>query len=408
MNEDLSASEAARILGVSLSTLYSYVSRGLLPSMDSGTSRRKRYPQEAVLRLAARKGDAKRGGQAAVAAMHWGLPVLETHISQIANGRLLYRGVDAAALAQHATLEAAAVLLWNEGQADYFSACTPAPALADVADGWLARMLAMAPAAPPLARAMAVMPLLEHQLATPTHTPQAMLAAGPMLMRVLAAVLLRSPPGVLPLHVQVARAWGADAAQAELIRAALVLLADHELNASTFAVRCVASTGASLPAALAAGLGALSGARHGGGSAAARRMLLGALDSPRPGDAIAAFYQAIAPELAGLGHPLYPHGDPRAACLLARLAPMEQHAPRLAAILAMCATASELLDARPNADLALAAMELAFGWPEGAGSSLFALARAAGWIAHAAEQAGSGAMIRPRARYVGRAYREEA
>lgn len=135
MNEDLSASEAARILGVSLSTLYSYVSRGLLPSMDSGTSRRKRYPQEAVLRLAARKGDAKRGGQAAVAAMHWGLPVLETHISQIANGRLLYRGVDAAALAQHATMEAAAVLLWNEGQADYFSAGTPALAVWRMA-GW--------------------------------------------------------------------------------------------------------------------------------------------------------------------------------------------------------------------------------------------------------------------------------
>ena len=397
MNEDLSASEAARILGVSLSTLYSYVSRGLLASSASGAARRKRYPREAVLRLAARKDDAKRGGQAAVAAMHWGLPVLETHISQIANGQLLYRGVDAAALADQASLEAAACLLWDDAQHDYFSAGAPA-----LPPGWLDNMQALAPAAAPLARAMAVLPLLELS----GQLPQAMFQAGPMLLRVLAAVLLQTAPGAVPLHLQAACAWRADAAQAELIRMALVLLADHELNASTFAVRCVASTGASLPAALAAGLGALSGARHGGGSAAARRMLLAALASPRPAEAIAAFYQAMAPELAGFGHPLYPHGDPRAACLLARLAPMAQDRPRLAAILAVCATAGELLGVRPNADLALAVLELAFDWPEGAGSSLFALARAAGWIAHAAEQAGSGALIRPRARYVGRERRD--
>ena len=397
MNQDLSASEAARILGVSLPTLYSYVSRGLLSSHGGADARRKRYPREDVLRLAARNGDARRGGQTAVAAMHWGLPVLETHISQIAHGQLLYRGVDAAALADHATLEGAACLLWDDAQADYFSAGAPV-----LPDGWLETMQALAPAGPPLTRAMAVLPLLEQHLAV----PHAMLASGPALMRVLAAVLLQAAPCASPLHVQLAGAWGADAAQAELIRAALVLLADHELNASTFAVRCVASTGASLPVALAAGLGALSGARHGGGSAAARRMLLAALDAPRPADAIRACYRTMAPELAGFGHPLYPLGDPRAACLLARLAPMARDRPRLAAILAVCATAGEVLGMRPNADLALAVLELAFGWPEGAGGSLFALARAAGWIAHAAEQAGSGAMIRPRARYVGRSRRD--
>ena len=97
MNNDLSAAEAASLLNVSLPTLYSYVSRGLLASVSNGQSRRKRYLQEDVLRLAARKNDAKRGGQTAVAAMHWGLPVLETRISHILDGRLLYRGCDAPA-----------------------------------------------------------------------------------------------------------------------------------------------------------------------------------------------------------------------------------------------------------------------------------------------------------------------
>ena len=391
MKIDLSALDAARLLGVSLPTLYSYVSRGLLASVSNGESRRKRYPQEDVLRLAARKNDAKRGGQTAVAAMHWGLPVLETRISHILDGRLLYRGCDATALAQQATLEAAASLLWDDNARDYFQQDVPA----------LPQELVSAPDAPPLARAMLAMAMLSSLPA-----PADMLQSGPALMRILAAALLQTAPSALPLHRQLAQAWQADTDQTELLRAALVLLADHELNASAFAVRCVASTGASLPMALSAGLAALSGDRHGGGSAAARCMLTQALAAPDARDAIGAFYKTIAPEFAGFGHPLYPQGDPRAAYLLDRLSALSHAHPQVAIILSVCATAGELLDARPNADLALAAMELAFGWPEGAALSVFALARSAGWIAHANEQAASAALIRPRARYIGRLQRD--
>nr|WP_314606034.1 citrate synthase family protein [uncultured Janthinobacterium sp.] len=391
MKNDLSALDAARVLGVSLPTLYSYVSRGLLASVSNGQSRRKRYPQEDVLRLAARKNDAKRGGQTAVAAMHWGLPVLETQISHILDGRLLYRGCDAAALAVSATLETAADLLWDDNARDYFQQDVPA----------LPQELASAPDAPPLARAMLAMAMLSSLPA-----PADVLQSGPALMRILAAALLQTAPSALPLHWQLAQAWQADTDQTELLRAALVLLADHELNASTFAVRCVASTGASLPAALGAGLAALSGDRHGGGSAAARCMLTQALAAPDARDAIGAFYMTIAPEFAGFGHPLYPRGDPRAAYLLDRLSALSHAHPQVAIILSVCATAGELLDARPNADLALAAMELAFGWPEGAALSVFALARSAGWIAHANEQVASAALIRPRARYIGRHQRD--
>ena len=391
MKNDLSALDAARLLGVSLPTLYSYVSRGLLASVSNGTSRHKRYPQEDVLRLAARKNDAKRGGQTAVAAMHWGLPVLETKISHILGGRLLYRGCDATTLAGSATLEAAASLLWDDGASDYFQQDAPV----------LPQGLASAPDATPLARAMLAMAMLSSLPA-----PVDMLQSGPALMRILVAALLQTAPSALPLHRQLAQAWQADTDQAELLRAALVLLADHELNASTFAVRCVASTGASLPAALGAGLAALSGDRHGGGSAAARCMLTQALAAPDDKAAIGSFYATIAPEFAGFGHPLYRQGDPRAAYLLDRLSALSHKSPQLGAILSVCATAGELLDARPNADLALAAMELAFGWPESAALSVFALARSAGWIAHANEQAASAALIRPRARYIGRHQRD--
>lgn len=393
MKNDLSALDAARLLGVSLPTLYSYVSRGLLASVSNETSRHKRYPQEDVLRLAARKNDAKRGGQTAVAAMHWGLPVLETKISHILDGRLLYRGCYATTLAESATLEAAASLLWDDGAGDYFQQDAPV----------LPQGLASAPDATPLARAMLAMAMA---MLSSLPAPVDMLQSGPALMRILAAALLQTAPSALPLHRQLAQAWQADTDQAELLRAALVLLADHELNASTFAVRCVASTGASLPAALGAGLAALSGDRHGGGSAAARCMLMQALAAPDARDAIGAFYKTIAPEFAGFGHALYPQGDPRAAYLLDRLSALSHKSPQLGAILSFCATAGELLDARPNADLALAAMELAFGWPEDAALSVFALARSAGWIAHANEQAATAALIRPRARYIGRHQRD--
>ncbi|MNS87281.1 Citrate synthase 2 [compost metagenome] len=294
-------------------------------------------------------------------------------------------------MAESATLEAAASLLWDDNARGYFQQDAPV----------LPQGLASAPDATPLARAMLAMAMLSSLPA-----PADMLQSGPALMRILAAALLQTAPSALPLHRQLAQAWNADTDQTELLRAALVLLADHELNASTFAVRCIASTGASLPAALGAGLAALSGDRHGGGSAAARCMLMQALAAPDARDAIGAFYKTIAPEFAGFGHPLYPQGDPRAAYLLDRLLALSHADPQVATILSVCATAGELLDARPNADLALAAMELAFGWPEDAALSVFALARSAGWIAHANEQAATAALIRPRARYIGRHQRD--
>lgn len=403
MNNDLSAAEAARILGISLATLYSYVSRGWLTpcsaptAMPAGTPavRSKRYPRDAVLHLAARKADAKRGGHLAAAAMHWGVPVLETQISRIADGCLHYRGHDALALADTATLEDVAAILWDDAQDDHFRAAAPV-----LPQGRFASLRALGAGMAPLERALALLPLLA-QASLPSDAGAGRFLSGTVLMRLLAAVLLDREPCALPLHLQVAHAWGVDARQAELIRAALVLLADHDLNTSTFTVRCVASTGASLAAALVGGLAALSGPGHGGGCAAARNMLDAALHAPSP-MAVLAEYCAAEAAVEGYGHPLYPAGDPRASYLMARLARDVPCAPRLATILALCAQGASIKASPANADLALAALELAGSWPAHAGITLFALARSAGWIAHAAEQAASGALIRPRSRYVGR------
>jgi citrate synthase len=195
-----------------------------------------------------------------------------------------------------------------------------------------------------------------------------------------------------PLHQRIGRRWRLSGDGAEHVRQALVLVADHELNASTFATRVAASTGASVAASLLAGLGALSGPRHGGAGAA----LLALFDEAgRTGatPAVAAWL-ARGQQLPGFGHPLYPEGDVRAAALLNGLA-LDQlteelrHAARAAT------------GALPNIDFALAALTQSCRLPPHTPLALFTLGRSVGWAAHAIEQITTGELIRPRARYQG-------
>jgi citrate synthase len=98
--------------------------------------------------------------------------------------------------------------------------------------------------------------------------------------------------------------------------------------------------------------------------------------------------------IAGWSHPLYPDGDVRAVNLLTALKPRTAIARALAAI-------EKETGEKPNCDAALAAMTRDLGLPHEAIFSVFAMARMAGWLAHAIEQRETGRIIRPRARYVG-------
>lgn len=396
MDNYLSAPEAALILDISVATLYSYVSRGLLTPVGTQASRSKRYPREEVLRLAARKADGKRGGHLAQASMHWGVPVLETSISRIEHERLYYRGHDVLALADAATLEQVASILWDGGREDHFGADSLALPKTLIDD-----LRANTRHMRPLERAMAWMPMAGHALSGQTGNTCTMFALGPVLMRVLAAALLDTEVSALPLHEQVGRAWKADPAEYEIIRSALVLLAEHELNSSTFTVRCVASTGADLPAVLSAGLAALSGPRHGGSIQSVKVLLDAALAASSPEDVVASYFSVDGSTPNGYAHPLYPNGCPRAQYLLDRLSRISFAVPATAAVIGVCVEEGKRHSVLPNLDLALSAMQQAFGWPDLAPLMLFALARSTGWIAHAAEQAAEPAPIRPRARYVG-------
>jgi citrate synthase len=367
----LTAREAAERLGIKLDTLYAYVSRGRLQSVAVPGSRERRYRGEKIDAL----GTA-RGAPGLASAEPSALPPIDSSICLIEDGRLYYRGLDAVRLSDTATLEDVAALLWEEAASD-----PPSPRLRGEGRGErplsliercqtsLAILASVDPAASDLSRG-------------------AIARAGRVILDALTSCVAGNAAGGGPVHRRLGRAWRLDPTGADLVRRILVLLADHEFNASTFAARVVASTGASPYTAVSAALGALSGRRHGGLAARTEAMFREVASGGDPIDAIAERLHR-GEILPGFGHPLYPRGDPRAVAILYALSLVAPQARRL-------------VGRQPNVDFALGAASVALGLPPGSALGLFVVARSVGWIAHAIEQHESGVLIRPRARYTGK------
>jgi len=388
----LTAREAAERLGVKIETLYAYVSRGLIGSVEVEASRARQYDSGAVERLRGARGG--RGARTEPEAL---MPVIGSAICLIEDHRIFYRGRDALALAETATLEETAAILWEAEMAP-----TPAAPSGPRGQGRVAGDGGRAGVSLTTIIERCQVRLAElgaRDLAALDLSRTGVVRSGRVILGALAGLVgagASTSPGV---HRQLATAWGLDDKGGDLVRRCLVLLADHELNASTFVARCVASTGATPYAVVSGALAALSGRRHGGASARAEALFRELGDEPAPMPALAARL-ARGETLPGLGQPLYPNGDPRAPAILGALAtafPGEG-----ARALAMAAAASELTGAQPNVDFALGATATALGLPPGAALGIFLVARSVGWIAHAMEQYESGVLIRPRARYIGR------
>jgi citrate synthase len=387
----LTAREAAAALGISTASLYAYVSRGLVRS-ESGSGRSRRYRADDVAALRRRRD--RDPTAAAETALSFGAPVLDSAITLILDGRLYYRGQDAAVLARQASIREVAALLWEADAARVFAGDN-LPALG--ADFAAARQAVAGLA--PADRALVLLPIAAAgDLRALDVTAPAVAATGGRLLRLLAAIVAETEPSPRPIDAVLAEAWGLGAAARPLLRAALILCADHEFNVSAFTARCVVSAGASPYNAVIAGIAALQGARHGGASERADAFLGSALAAADPG-ALAAQYLRRGERLPGFGHPLYPQHDPRARVLLELLAeggwPLVEPGARVIAAVAA------LIGRRPNIDVALALLRRALGLPEGAALALFMLGRSIGWLAHVAEQYADGRLIRPRARYTG-------
>lgn len=395
MKRHMTASEAAKALGVSLPTLYAYVSRGLIRSEAPEGSRSRLYAAADVKALQARKARGRKAEAVASGALHFGAPVLESALTLIADNKLYYRGRNAADLAANATLEEVARLLWD---------CDELPFAADnlpPSDGRVRRAWAGIADMPPLDRCLALLPhaaILDDRAWNLDRA--GIMECGVRVVRLLSAIVAGMPVSAQAAHRVLAQGWKLDAKAANVLRAALVMSADHELNASAFAVRVVAATGTTVYGSTMAGLAALQGPRHGG---VTPRMvtLFGELE--KSGDLRGTLRTRLqgGERLPGIGHWLYPEGDPRAKFLLELLRRDYVGDPALDLALRTAEAAEVMTDRKPNIDFALATIERVLHLPPNGGLALFLLGRATGWVAHHLEQSATPQLIRPRARYTG-------
>lgn len=392
----LTTAQAAERLGVDRATVYAYVSRGLLHPRREG--RISTFDPQEIDRLliAGRQGRRPASSTA----------VVHTTITAIGPDWLTYRGVDVPTLAGHASFESTCTWLWESvwdpdeklpGDPDALQSAAPAVAVLPADAGVHARAITAVLAA---AAGLPSAPASDRR--------DAVLAAAPTLLRAAAIsatpthdVTAGIPAATAPIAELLLAGLGGqstDPRARQLINAALVMLADHDLAASTLAARVAASTGASVELALVAGLGALAGPMHGGSGPAT----LGLLDRCRvePPAVILDRLLAGHERVFGLGQVVY-RRDPRAVALLNLLAEVGDH-PVLQTVRALSAAAAARSLPAPNIDLALAALTRVLELSDTAPETLHAVARIGGWVAHYLEETTEhGRRFRPQAIYEG-------
>jgi citrate synthase len=393
-----SARQAAAELGISVPTLYAYVSRGLIRSEGDRSSRQRLYRVEDIAALKARK-QRRDPGKVAEAALHFGLPVLDSAISLIAGGHLYYRGRDVASLATTATIEEIAALLWTGDAA----ATLPEARLELPRATWQRIAAVVAPLAP-MDRFQTALPFAAaHDTGAYDLRPAAVQRTGLRILRLLAAAAAGRPPSSEPITRTLQQGWAPRVPPARaLLETALVLCADHELNPSTFTARCVASARSTPYAVVAGGLATLQGALH-GGTCERIEALFEEAATPARAAAVVGARLRRGEMLPGFGHPLYvtPVGDPRAPLLLDRVRATRPTSRGALLARALVDGVQALVDVQPTIDFAVVALRRALELPPGAAVALIAIGRTVGWVAHAIEQYEDERLIRPRARYVG-------
>ncbi len=421
MTEWIGAAEAAERLGIKPASLYAYVSRGVLSRRRDGDGRASMFSASEVAELA-RKGRPRRtAGHAEL--------VIESALTEITAETQRYRGHDATDLALKRSFEDVAVLLWTGVLPDH-----------DPGPGWqaTAEALAVASAAQaalpaetlPLERLQVIIPALAATDQFRLHLDlPAVVAAGKALIAGMTGALPDGWTGPSGGGAGDGAGGGTDAGTgsgadggtddsvaarlaaklctgpvppglSRVLNAALVLLADHELAASTLAARVAASMRADPYAVVATGLGAMGGALH-GGAALGAELMLGAASSPADAPRVVGELLRRGERLPGFGHFVYKDGDPRANLLLHLVGQYAPDSPQLAVASAVIAEVRQRALPEPNIEFALAVLAGVAGMVRGAGEAIFATGRSAGWLAHALEEYERNIPIRPRGLYTG-------
>ena len=413
LGDYLSRQEALAVLGVKPQTLYAYVSRGFLRSVPQPGGRGSYYLREDVETLRAKSVARSGHGPAAASAMRWGEPIIGTGITEITGQGPRYRNHLALDLAKRRySFETVAELLWGGVLAEepvlWRAAPLPSNFAALLCESaslherpHLLQLLAVATVGLGIAEGSRRERILSGS--TPVLTAR-------QLIRALAGVFgfVGKHGGYVPLEdgESIAhglfRGLGIPAAkdQTAALDAALVLVADHELNPATFSARIAASCGADMHSCVAAALNTHYGSRI--GRACDRvEQLFGRPTSPAEVVARAKELLASARKLPGFDHHLYPEGDPRARALIEIAQSAGSANIGVRHMVQALTRIEQEFDARPSVECGMVFLARALGVPDQSAGGLYALGRCAGWMAHVMEQRLAGFMIRPRAKFGG-------
>jgi citrate synthase len=417
----IGAADAAKRLGIKPASLYSYVSRGLLTPRRGPDGRASLFDAAQVASLARRGRPRRAPGGAEL--------LIESELTEISGDHLRFRGHDAIALATSRSFEEVAGLLWTGTFGD--AADGPWRATAEAIAAGTAAQAGLPADTYPLERLQVIVPAVAatDRLRLHLDRPAVMSAARSLIAAMVDCLPAAGETAGEAAAGEAPQAAGAAAGRAVgpaagdgsiagrlagrlclrpppegligALRAALVLLADHELAASTFAARVAASVRADPYAVVGTGLGAMSGALHGGASLGAE-VLLASASGPADAPRVVGELLRRGERIPGLGHFVYRTGDPRAMLLLDLVRAAAPGSGRLAVAEAVVAEAARRALPAPNIEFALAVLVTAAGMVPGSGEAVFAVARTAGWLAHALEEYARATPIRPRGVYTGR------
>jgi citrate synthase len=348
-----------------------------------------------------------------------GIVVADSELSEVdgEQGRLILGGHSLEELAPTVTLPEVAALLWH-GR-------LPPPGNRSLELGFgegRRRAFALLPA---LGDALALPDAMASLRAAVAHVHTEGADAGAELagaVAVFAAAWARRAQGLQPVPPDVSLSHAADylrmlhgarpsAAAERALSSYFVTVADHGMNASTFAARVVASTGSDAVSAVVAGIGALKGPLHGGAPGPVLDML-DAVGSPERALGWLEAELAAGRRIMGMGHRVYRVRDPRAAVLERAIEELERsgaaETARLPLARAVERAALELLARRhperalrTNVEFYTAVLLDALGIDRRSFTPTFAAGRVVGWYAHVEEQRRNGRLIRPASRYVG-------
>lgn len=382
----LSAEEAAGMLRVSLPTLYAYVSRKNIRSIKIAGSPKRRYWAEDIQRLVKRPADGKPPAKRS--------PPSDSAITLITDDGLFYRGHDVTELAEHATVEEVAGLMWQVHTA--FGTTLPRVPKDS------AQLLKIYEHMSAPEKAIALYPLVQREnpkafdLSTESYA-----RTGADVVRWFAALVVgATEPSTQPLHEFITQACGAPPAYADLIRRLLIFSIDHELDHATHSVRVAATTGATPYYAAIAGLAAARGHKIAyGRNEAASRMIEEICTATDPTQPILQRYSQEG-QIVGFGPNVHSISDPRAAHLMRALAVAFDGDSEFAKLQIAFSVAAELVPHPPEFILLVSFIGRKLGL-HGQEIALAGIGRLIGWIAHASEQYNQNHDARPRARYTG-------